>query len=146
IDHKGTTVPTNATAGRLRLVRVGGEVSYFASDHPNAELRLLNQLPIGEQEMEDLRLIAFTGGPRATIDVRFSDLHIRMGNLPRPTEAPKPARPKGWLGTAAVLGMVLLLLVGLGLIRSRRRPRQDGPSTSTANNPMSGPGISRKDF
>jgi hypothetical protein len=134
VDHKGETLPTTATAGRLRLVRVGGELSYYASEAPNAEFILLNQLSIGEQDLDDVRLIAFTSSPRATLDARFSDLHIRMGSLPPVSAFPKKPQARGWLVIAAV-GVVFLLLFGLALFPRRRRFRAEVPTGTPQQGP-----------
>src|SRR5262249_22722349 len=80
--HKEELIATQAKTGRLRLVRQGGQLSYYASETPDADLKLLNQLTVGEQDLDDLRLAGFTGNKRASLDARFWDLRIRIGSLP----------------------------------------------------------------
>jgi len=139
-DHKGKVIPTEAKAGRLRLARRGGVLSFYASDRPDAELTLLNQLTVGTADMDNLRIIGFTGNERASLDARFWDLHIRIGGVPADPVAPAPpdaeavdaqkeaAGSKSWLAAVAALGFVFALLAGFTLfLRLRRGTADDSP-------------------
>ena len=138
LDHKGEVIATEAKTGRLRLVRNGGELSCYVAEGPDGDFTLLNQISIGEQDLDDVRLVTFTHGPRAYLDGRFWDLSIRMGSLPGAAEAPKPTKSRGWLAAAAVLGVVLLLLFGLTLSMRRRRSRTEVASATPAENAPAG--------
>jgi hypothetical protein len=140
-DHKGKVVITDATTGRLRLVRTGGELFFYASKSTDEELVLLNQISIGEVELDELRLIGFTGGPRATLDARLWDLRIRTGPFARPPAIPAdPAVPPDpadatnagshvALIAVAALGCAFALLAALALVFRLRRSRAKPAST-----------------
>src|SRR5262249_27162658 len=55
--------PTQARAGRLRLVRTGPELSYYVSEGPDEEFTLLEKYPLGEDDLRDVRVDGSTGGP-----------------------------------------------------------------------------------
>jgi DNA-directed RNA polymerase subunit RPC12/RpoP len=131
-DHKEILAPTQAKSGRLRLQRRGGELSYYASESSDAELKLLNQLFIGEADLDDLRLLGFVGGPSASLDARFWDLRIRSRNIPGDPTAPAAAEAKAtpttshmlsWLTVASVCLIFALLVAGLLLLLWLRRLR-----------------------
>jgi RNA polymerase sigma factor (sigma-70 family) len=141
-DHQEKLLATDAKSGRLRLVRRGGEVSYYVSKGLDGKFTLLNQLPIGEQRLDNIRLIAFTGSPRASLDARFWDLRIRTGTIapdpdspaaPEVQAEPAKAGSRGWLAALAVIGCASGLLAGVALFLRRRRARAEAPPSPPAD-------------
>lgn len=116
------TVPTAAKTGRLRLVRTGEKLSFYASEGDDLNYRLLEEEPFRSSDVKQIFLNGATGGPRAEIDVRLSDLRIVADSLPdmRPKAAPVVGTRR-W-STAAVFVAVLLLMAALiGWFTNRRR-------------------------
>jgi hypothetical protein len=85
--------------GRLRLVRKGDVLSYLAAGPGDKEFRRLQEYRFGGEAVREVRLSATTGGEKAALDVRFTDLSIRADGLTRrlpaapPDTAPGPAPP-----------------------------------------------------
>jgi hypothetical protein len=90
---------TGAKKGRLRLARLGEAVSYAAAEGSATEFTPLGELPLADKDVTEVKLAGNTGGPRAALDVRFTDLHIRVG--PAATGAP-PAASRGVAGNPDV--------------------------------------------
>jgi Protein of unknown function (DUF1583) len=135
-DHKERAIATEATTGRLRLARRGGELSYYVAEGTDGDFALLHQTPIGEQDLHDLMLVTYTHNPRAFLDGRFRNLRIRMGSLPRSEAAPeKQTRPRRWLWAAVLMGVILLLLIGLTFFLRRRRSGVVTPHGTPPMNP-----------
>src|SRR5262249_35439027 len=117
----------------------GDELFYYASQSPDADLTLLNQISIGESDLDDLRLLGFTGSPRASLDARFWDLRIRTGPLPNPPvgasaePAPTKTGSKVWLTAALLVGCGLTLLFGLALFLRRTRSTTEEPPNAPAD-------------
>lgn len=76
------TVPTEAKTGRLRLVRNGSVISCLASEGANEDFILLKEYPFSPLDLKQVFLHTSTGGPRADLDVRVSDLRIVADSLP----------------------------------------------------------------
>jgi hypothetical protein len=76
----GQLFPATATTGRLRLARTGEMIAYHAAEG-DGEFKLLDSYRMGREDLQDVRLVAQTGGPRAAIDVRFTDFHVRADSL-----------------------------------------------------------------
>jgi hypothetical protein len=84
--HEGNTVLTRGKTGRLRLVRRGGELIYFASEDADGDLTFLNRIVVGPLDVQKLRLLGFTGGPNASLDARLWDLRIRADSISHGSE------------------------------------------------------------
>jgi hypothetical protein len=122
--------PTTATAGRLRLVRTGSALSYYVSEGSDTNFTFLQEFPFGNEDLKDVRIVAYTDGPQAALDARFTDLRIRMGALPAvPVAAPPKSRWKLWL-TGAIVGLLLTSSLGVWLYarHSRRTGRVPTPA------------------
>jgi RNA polymerase sigma factor (sigma-70 family) len=126
--------PTTTKAGRLRVVRLGENVSYYVARDSDADFVLLESRPLGRNDLEEVQIGASTGGPLAELEARISDLHIRSGALPPvPTAAPDAPRGSGRLALLLVLLAVaggMALAVGMYV---RRRQAQ------VPGQPVSGP-------
>ncbi len=97
---QGRPFPARARTGRLRLVRNGAVVSYFVSEAGSNEFRLLQQYRLGATELENVRIVGRTGGPRAALDVRVTDFRIRADWLSE-TSRPAPAARENALAEAS---------------------------------------------
>jgi hypothetical protein len=117
------TVRTAARAGRLRLVRTGAVVSCFASDGAGEDYVPLGEYPFSRADVKQVFLNASTGGPRAQLDVRLSDLRIVAASLPDlAADTGQPAGSKRWLAAAVAVTALLLLLGAAVAGWLRRRP------------------------
>jgi hypothetical protein len=106
---------TQSKSGHLRLVRRGAVVSYYAAEGPDELFTLLQQYPFSSDPVEDIRIVASTGGPKAALDARFTDLRVRADSLNAAIEpAVLPANGKG--GSAVVLGIVLASMTALSAV------------------------------
>jgi serine/threonine protein kinase/DNA-directed RNA polymerase subunit RPC12/RpoP len=119
----GETIPTEARTGRLRLVRRGEDLSYYVSEGSSADFALLTTFTIGKDDLNDLRLIGTTLDPQASLDARFSDLHICMGSRPGAGNDSGSAMASTWLAMAVIIGVLLALSVSLGTWLYVRRRR-----------------------
>lgn len=116
------TVPTRAKTGRLRLVRTGSTLSCFASEGDKDDYLFLKEYPFSSLDVKQVFLHASTGGPRAELDVRLSDLNIVADSLPDlAVSAAPPAGSKRWLAAALLLNLLLLLAAFVGWLVLRRR-------------------------
>jgi LSD1 subclass zinc finger protein len=132
---RGDTYPTAAAKGRLRLVRAGSYLLYYAAEG-DGEFTLLQIHSFGTEDVSDVHITGSTGGPEATLDARVSDLHIRaqgLTNVPVAAEiaaqTPEPPRRLWWL--LAVLAAVVVLAGGGVLLRRRFQRRSDIPEASS---------------
>jgi hypothetical protein len=115
--------PANAKKGRLRMVRKGTVLSCFVMEEPETKFRLLKEFPlISQDDVKSVRILASTGGEKASLDVRFSDLTIRWGknevaaaakNVALATERPEGAGWSGWLAAISLIGAAIILLFAL---------------------------------
>jgi hypothetical protein len=100
--------PTQATSGRLRLVRKGPLLSYHASEGADENFTPLLEYPFGPEDLNEVRLVGTTGSLKAALDVLVTDLRIRAESLPDlPATTPLQSRPRNWLA---------MVLLGLGFI------------------------------
>jgi serine/threonine protein kinase len=122
--NNSKAAPATSQSGRLRLVRSGPTLSQYAAEGPDGEFTLLWSHDYGEDDVRTVRIGGFTGGPKASLDVLFSDLRIRAGSLP---EAPASAEKQGnktGLVIVLVLFLATTLTVAAGLAVRRRRARK----------------------
>jgi WD40 repeat protein len=117
-------------SGRLRMTRVGSELSYQVADGPEAEFVLIATFAFVADDLKAVRLVGATGDPAVSLEVRAWDLRIRAESLPdRPEATPDgspPARPKALTKTWLTTGVIGLTLAAAGLaaawlVLSRRR-------------------------
>jgi serine/threonine-protein kinase len=122
IVTKACTAPATAKSGRLRVQRTGFTVRFAAAEGAGGDFAPVGELPVTGEDLKEVRLVALTSSTRGPLDVRFSDLHVRVS--PRTAAAPPPTARKGWWAGAAVLVVVLASAGWLGLhMRQRRRAR-----------------------
>jgi RNA polymerase sigma factor (sigma-70 family) len=119
--------PAEAKVGRLRIARVDSEFLFYTAEGPQAPWTLLHKVPAGTENLRQIEVGGSTGGPLATLDVRFTDLRVRIGkaNEPQPETSPEPTRaPRTWVLTVTVLGFALgaSMLLAAYVYRQRRAP------------------------
>jgi hypothetical protein len=115
---------TRARKGRLRLVRADAVISYYAAEEVSDTFKLLFEHPIGRQDVRTVRLGGTTGGTRASLDFRVTDLRIHAQgfiDLPEPPAGAGSAPGGGWLFLALALVAVLAAPLAVILWRSARR-------------------------
>ncbi len=82
--------PAKAKTGRLRLTRTGNVLSYFAAEGSDADFTLLQKFPFSTEDVREVRITGGTGGEKAALDIRITDLRIRAAALPKTFEPPAP--------------------------------------------------------
>jgi len=142
-QYKWKVFPSTAKAGRLRMVRTGGEVTLSASEEGAADFRELCRYDLGTEDLKMVRVAALPGAPMQPVEVRLVDLRVRT---PSPVaalapdagpsaEGPKKEVSKGWLVTVEIVGLIItLVLAGLGvwLYLRRREAEEDGTAEVVA--------------
>jgi Protein of unknown function (DUF1583) len=123
--------PTEANAGRLRLVRRGSLATYAVADAGSDDFRRLCDWDVGTADVKLLRLQIENKKSGAPIDVRFLDLEIRSGEsiakngTPLFAESGRWGLSRGWLVAAEISGLIILVLL-LALCRRWWRKRDAG--------------------
>jgi hypothetical protein len=145
---------TDAKVGRLRLVRDGGDLYYCIAEGPGGEFHTLRKFAFGSEDLKDIRLIGSTGGEKALVDVRFTDLLIRADGLPDLAaprddavpggEVAQPAPPsRAWMAATAIIGgaVFVFLLAGslVGVVLYRRRNPTPVPTIDHGKKSDAGP-------
>jgi len=117
--------PAIAKSGKLRITRAGSAVSFYIAEAPGDDFTLLYRHPFVADDLKAIHIGGSTGGPKASLEGRITELRVRAGNLPiSPKAATNPAADKGWLSRALALGLVVTLAVALGVwVFARIRPR-----------------------
>jgi Protein of unknown function (DUF1583) len=115
-----STCGTSAKCGRLRLLRKGSQLSFYAAEDRATEFTLLQEYPFAAADLRAVELVGVTGGAQEALDVRFSDLRILTGSS---VVAPTSSNLVWKMWLALLIGLVLLLGLGLQLFYSRRRHR-----------------------
>ncbi len=139
-EKRSMPVLTQAKSGRLRLVRLDAELSFYAAEGAG-DFELLRSYRFTADDLKTVRILANTDGPKASLDVRVSDLRILMGGqgnqaLPAPpnpaaqqAQAVDQAPPvnRGWLVAVLLIGFVIVLIfavaIGLGIYFRKRGSR-----------------------
>jgi hypothetical protein len=121
-----TTFPTLATTGRLRLVRSGDELFFLVSAGADQPFQLLQKYRFGAEDVQKIMICGTTGGEKAHIDLRVTDLLIRADALlgaPLPADA-IPGAPgeggPGWLFAGLLLALTVGAILALGALLRRR--------------------------
>ncbi|WP_020474416.1 hypothetical protein [Zavarzinella formosa] len=74
--------PAISRTGRLRLVRNGAELSFFASDG-DGEFTILERGEFGTKDLKNVRILASTAWQGTALDVNITDLAIRAEGFPK---------------------------------------------------------------
>jgi hypothetical protein len=128
--HDAKRFPTADRRGKLRLTRVGGEIIYSAAGDNDAAFRELRREPFPQAPLKAVRVSADTGNGLGELDVVVSDLRIRTGKAggAPPPAHPAESRDRGWLLAGLVVLVLIVLVGGLILWRTKRRPREKEPT------------------
>ena len=89
---RALVAPANVKTGRLRMARSGDTLFYKAAD--GDDFRIVAKLPFSSDDVTEVRFVATTGGPKAALDVRITDLQIRADAIAKTPTAPPPPAPK----------------------------------------------------
>jgi hypothetical protein len=120
------TLPAQAKRGRLRLVRAGGDVSYFATEG-DGDFQLVQQYAVGTAPVKSIRIVGTTGGERASLDFRVHELRVRAESIPN---LPSQQAAKGTLAVVGLVVMLVIIGLAVGFWLYRRRTNN---SMSTTN-------------
>ncbi|MCI0681615.1 MAG: sigma-70 family RNA polymerase sigma factor [Gemmataceae bacterium] len=112
--------PTGATKGRLRLVRSGSFLFYCVAEGDSDTFRTLRKTEFGTADLKNVRILASTGGPRASLDVRLTDWRIRADDFPRKAAVTPPTTMPMELILGASVLAVGLAVGGVLWLRHRR--------------------------
>jgi hypothetical protein len=135
--------PTDARAGKLRLVRRGAFVTCLVAEGNN-DFRELHQFELGLEELSLVRAAAHTNDPALPVEVRIHDFEIRPLEVAlavpvlAPPETSLPPEERGWVLWAELLGLafVLALAASLGVWLYRRQScRKRGPDQNAPIEP-----------
>jgi hypothetical protein len=74
--------PAGMKSGRLRLVRAGAILSHYVAEDAAGGFALLRQHPFGAEDVRAIHVGGHTGGRKAALDFRITDLRIRAESLP----------------------------------------------------------------
>jgi DNA-directed RNA polymerase subunit RPC12/RpoP len=143
-------IPAEAKIGRVRLVREGAEISYYVVDGAEGAFQLFSKNTVTAGDVRRIRMVATTGGPKAKLDVRITELVVRAESFPDlpanllvpagaplvPAGAPNaevaapPPIGLGWPVVAAAGAFAVLLIVGMGIaiLLYARRARTAQPA------------------
>jgi HEAT repeat protein len=134
--------PATARTGRLRLVRHGSILYFFASDGEGKEFALLYKSEFGARDLKNVRVLGSTIGPAASLDCRITDLHVRADAFVKSaaaipvTAAPEASEPRWWLlAFIAAVSVVSVGSLGIWLIVRRRRPSAPAEQPAEAPRP-----------
>jgi serine/threonine protein kinase len=123
--------PTQAMKGRLRMVRNGAVLSHYAAEEAGEEFILLGQHPYGAEDVRSVRIGGITGGPKAALEFRITDLRIRAEMVPEAVAPSPPASGREWLAIALAVSFVLTLSLGAWhLVRRRSRLARSAAETA----------------
>ena len=125
---------TAATSGKLRLKRQGTVLHYLVADGESDEFVELREAEFSEGDLSQLYFAAQTGGSPTPVDVAWTDLEVRAGQLVRPYQPPEapPIWPILLFGVGGVL--LIVLAVAWQWLRARRSippPDQATPPEDT---------------
>jgi hypothetical protein len=151
--RRGGTAAKEAR-GKLRIVRLGTRVQYFAADG-EGEYKDIGSEELGAEDVKLVRAFASSGWKPVFTDLRLIDLTIDADSFPDgvaanlPADSPEltaapPAGIEGqrWVVVVAVLGLLLTLgfAVGLGvwLYQRHRAALQPQPAAIAANTSAAG--------
>jgi len=132
--------PTEVTSGRLRLVRSGSTLFFYAGEGADKDFQLLHTDEFGKKDLKNVRILGYAGAPWASFDVRVTDLHIRADSLPQVFPAiPPPSTGLPWPAILLVSAAAMALLsLGTWLYarRGRRAARASVARASVAETPV----------
>jgi hypothetical protein len=123
-QQKFRVFPTDIKKGRLRLARTGGLATYSMARTTDREDTFLHEFPVGDETLQAVTLAGSTGGPKAKLDVRFTDLRIRAGAVQKATPVAINEKVAGkWLVRALSVSLLITaVLGGIWFLARKSRP------------------------
>ncbi len=119
--------PGDAKKGQLRIVRTGDSLAYSFAEHGAAFGQPLTQCMFGDEDVKYVRIVGTTGGPKAALESRVTDLRIRTRGLPDPV-VPEVQTTSGngmWIvGVAAAVAFIGVVGGAVLLVRWLRTGRK----------------------
>jgi hypothetical protein len=110
--------PAETRSGKLRLVRNGSTLYFYALEDGQDDFRLLNKHEFGDGDLQKIEIHAATGGAKDALEARVTDLSIKaeaLANLP-PAPEPTASAPLPSTERAGSLRWLLAIVVVLALI------------------------------
>ena len=80
--YDSETIPTEAKAGRFRLVRTGSTLHFQVAEGESPAFRELFATEYGPEPLDFVRLAAVTGGSRKAVEVLWKHLTVKAQGLP----------------------------------------------------------------
>jgi hypothetical protein len=132
-NFDGRIHPSDATAGKLQIVRRGTTVTFLVADAGRDAFVPLGQCDLGPEDVNLLRLAAENGKSDSPLDVRFGELDIRSvetvakDGTPATASDRRPGPTRHWLVGAEIL-LLFLVVTALAVWRRRRTAVAPTPS------------------
>ena len=102
------SLASQSSTGRLRLVRVGSVLSFLAAEGENGEFKRVYRDTFRPDDVEQIRIGGYTGGPESALDARVTGVRIRTkAKLDVPGVLEKGPGKMGWLPVGGVLGLAI---------------------------------------
>jgi predicted RNA-binding Zn-ribbon protein involved in translation (DUF1610 family) len=145
--HTHKRSPTMANSCQLRLVRSADILFFSTSEDAGKEFMPLYKHEFGAKDLKNVRVLAATNGPDASVEVRITDLQIRADAFVKPIAALPPSAPPApsrglWLIVLAITVPLVLIafVVGIWLVRrtggrTAPAPRSQAPLGNEAASP-----------
>ena len=127
---RGERYPTQAKAGRLRLIRSGSDLYFGMAETLDGDFVFKSKHRFGPEDLRGIRIFGVTGTETASLDVRLTGLRVGADAIPNmpasssasnrpastePTAALPPASGKGWLFATLAAGIAIPLLAAIAL-------------------------------
>jgi hypothetical protein len=107
VHQGGEPLVTQATSGKLRLIRTGSMLAYRVAESSSEAFHDLFEAEIGEDDISMVRFAADNGGSATLVDVRIVEVKIASDDAGAPDML--PPRPSRWpLWTGIGVGVVAL--------------------------------------
>jgi WD40 repeat protein len=144
--------PSTMTSGQLRIVRIGGEVTYWAAEGNSNSFRKVDISQYSTVAINTIFLAAYPGFSQNSVDVRLKDLRVRQTAIAQPTnvgskekftevintgevpdaKAPAAFYERRWFLLSVAFFAILLCSAGcLWIVRRRRNDEEVAPAPSS---------------
>jgi hypothetical protein len=124
---KWKQIPTNASAGTLRLERSGGLLRYWVADQ-GQEPRKLGEVDYGTDPVDRVNIRVTAPASRSATDVTFDNIEVKADRIVGPSATAKPLLRRWETWVAA-----LVVFSSLGALGYRAMRRPTGPSDRIGN-------------
>jgi RNA polymerase sigma factor (sigma-70 family) len=118
-------VPSPIRTGRLRMVRGGDQLAFYAAEGTSEDFQFIRHEPFPSADVKQIMIAAIVGGPQALEDVRILDLRVRADSLAETGDGPATLAERRSLLYVLAGGVALTLLLGaFWYLRQRRSADQ----------------------